>query len=181
MRGEATINTTTRAAVGEGSTVTARDVDIVADATNAPTAVVSTTAVGLVSAGDVVALANDTSTVEAFVGAEAGTSSTPGRDATVTATGIGNQLRVTASLESPVRSTGNMLSISLGAGSKTISTARAQQSVRAYIGDGGATTATIGDVMIAAAANTHADGQGHCECRASGWARATPEQPLRRR
>ena len=84
-----------------------------ASATNAPSATVQTTAVGLVSSGGVAVTAEDTSTVEAYIGAPTGTTSTAGRNASVTATGSASTIDVKASLIAPVKATGSVLSISL--------------------------------------------------------------------
>ena len=161
FRGEAQTNTTTRASVGDGSIIHALDADLTATATNTPSATVTTTAVGLVSSGGVIVIAKDTSTVEAYIGAATGTTSTAGRTAAVTATGSGSTIDVKASLIAPITATGSVLSISLGAGSKTESEATATQTVRAYVGDGGAPNASGGgNVNLAANANTQVAAKG---------------------
>ena len=117
-------------------------------------------AVGLISNGDVIALARDTSTVDAHVGQTAGVASTAGRDATVTTTGVGESLGVKATLTSPVRATTDVLSISLGvSNSKIRSTAESTPTVRVYAGDRGAITAA-GDVELAGSAFTQVFAKG---------------------
>ena len=162
MRGEANVNTTTMASVGDGSKIHALDADITAGANNHPTALVTSAAVGLISNGDVVALAKDTSIVDAHVGQTLGTASTAGRDAEVTITGAGQTLDVTASLTSPLVATGSVLALSLGVStSKTKTTAEATQTVRVYVGDRGKLKAENGgDLSLAASANTQVLAKG---------------------
>ena len=81
ITGQTTINRTTAAWVGDGSRIHARDADLAATATDAATAIVTSSAVGLVSKGDVEARATDTSTVDAHVGQTTGSASTAGRTA----------------------------------------------------------------------------------------------------
>ena len=162
MRGEAAVNTTTAAWVGDGSRIHARDADITATATNGAAATVASAGGGLVSTGDVTAVARDTSTVDAHVGQTTGSASTAGRDATVTTTGAGETLTVKAMLTSPVRASGSGFGLSLGVDiSKIKTTAEATPTVRAYAGDRGV-LAGAGDIELAANANTQvlATGQG---------------------
>jgi len=117
----------------------------------------------VISSGNLTSTATDRSTVEAFVGAETTTTSHAGRTATVVATGSGETIDITASLTAPVKAEGDVLSISLGANSKTVTEATATQVVRAYVGDGGEPKAEGGgDLNVAAFANTQAlaDGTG---------------------
>jgi hypothetical protein len=160
MRGEATVNRTTAAWVGDGSRIHALDADLSATATDGATATVTSAAVGLISNGDVVALAGDTSTVDAHIGQTTGSASTAGRDAAVTTTGAGETLGVKATLTSPVRATTDVLSISLGVStSKTRTTAESTPTVRVYAGDRGVLSAT-GNVELAATASTQVAAKG---------------------
>ena len=91
--------------MGDGSRIHARDADLAATATDAATAIVTSSAIGLVSKGDVAATATDTSTVDAHR-SDHRQRSTAGRDGTVTLTGA---LGVKATLTSPVRATTDAL------------------------------------------------------------------------
>src|SRR5262249_61735848 len=65
---DATVRGSTRSFVNDGATITAGSVNLLADATTAPTASVSSIGISLVGGGAASATATDTRLVEAFIG-----------------------------------------------------------------------------------------------------------------
>ena len=146
MRGEATINTTTRASVGDGSKIHALDADITASATNAPTASChddgrrprSRTATSSRSR-------KDTSTVEAHIGADArhGQHRRPGRRGHHHRRRPDDRRQGVADVAGR-RDRQRAVDLARRSASKTKTTAEATQTVRAYVGDRGSSKAENG-------------------------------------
>jgi hypothetical protein len=159
------IDSDTRAWIGEGGTITALSVRVVADAEHDADAQIDTNGFsGVVSIGDLVARAEDTGSVEARIGPSGAGSS--GNRTAVTATDAGG-IDVDAILDSRVTSSPDLGSFSLlGSGGQSESFAENDSSVLARIGGWADLEATSGTIDV------QADMQGVAKADAAATAAA---------
>ena len=149
LKVDVTVDNTTRAYVGDGATVDAGQLSLLAEADNTATAPTLAVGLGLLGGALIDVSATDSSTVDAYVGPEIGTAST-GTPTTVTISGGGVDVRAHAT--SLVDTDSDVLGLGLLAGGAlTQAISNASPTVRAYMGDDATVTAD-GDVMIEAAA-----------------------------
>jgi hypothetical protein len=174
---EATIGAGVDAHIGNKANVTGGSLKMSAAGHDTVQASMASTSVGGITLSGSIVNATDTSTVEAYVGPKQGTAGDAAHPTTLTTTAAGG-ISVGAGLDSNVTATTDALSIGLlGDGAVTSTTATANPSIRAYVGDQAAlnsgSQATTFDATGTLTAHAHGSGVGISLGFSGGGALAT--------
>jgi len=158
---DSTTNSTTRAFVGDGATVNAGQLNLLADATSLAKTPSKVVGVGLLAGAGIVLTATDISTVEAYIGPETGTETGAATDDDVTQiTIIGGGVNVTAVSHSTADAQTSVISVGLVgvAGSKAKSLS--DTTTQVYLGDRAEIKALTGTVTFETDATAISNAKG---------------------
>ena len=135
MSATAELDGAVKAAVADGADVQGGSLTVSASATNTVTADIESQGISAFGASGSIALATDTTLVEAYIGPSTGTAGNPADPTVITTSGVLG-VDVDASLTSTVIAVTDALGIGLLAnGGLTTTTAVLNPTVRAYLGD----------------------------------------------